>query len=156
MWYNSLWLWTWQPHRLSNVSHSQQQSYSGLLLNLLWNDFWNQTFYCFILYKLPHFCGAHNTEKMDALNKQILTLLLQDYTCSSQEVCGNHFSFHWFCLVIAAQRVVMVTLRVQLCCLSCGSIFFRHNSRHSSIVGGLKNYFVQVLVFYTLSRLSKK
>ena len=50
------------------------------MLNPLWNDSWIQTFYSFIFYKLPHFCCAHNTEKMDALNKQILTLLLQGYS----------------------------------------------------------------------------
>ena len=40
------------------------------MLNPLWNDSWIQTFY-----RLPD-----NTEKMDALNKQILTLLLQGYS----------------------------------------------------------------------------
>ena len=40
-----------------------------IMLNLIWNDSWIQTFYRFILYKLPQFCGAHNTETMDALNK---------------------------------------------------------------------------------------
>ena len=29
-WYKSLLLWRWLPHRLSNVIHCQQQSYSGL------------------------------------------------------------------------------------------------------------------------------
>ena len=51
-----------------------------IMLNLIWNDSWIQTFYRFILYKLPQFCGAHNTETMDALNKQILTLLLQGHS----------------------------------------------------------------------------
>ena len=42
-----------------------------IMLNPLWNDSWIQTFYYFIFYKL----------NVDALNKQILTLLLQGYSC---------------------------------------------------------------------------
>ena len=30
VWQTSQWLWRWLPHRFSNVSHYQQQSFSGL------------------------------------------------------------------------------------------------------------------------------
>ena len=38
------------------------------------------------------------------------------------------FSFHWFCVVVATHSVVKDSLWVWLCCLSCGSICFRHHS----------------------------
>ena len=38
------------------------------------------------------------------------------------------FSFHWFCVVVATHSVVKDFLWVWLCCLSCGSICFRHHS----------------------------
>ena len=66
------------------------------------------------------------------------------------------FSFHWFCAVVAAHSVVKDSLCVWLCCLSCGSIFFRHHSWHSYLLLIGLNYILQDLVFYLLSRLSKK
>ena len=66
------------------------------------------------------------------------------------------FNFHWFCMVAAAHSVVKDSLCVWLCSLSCGSIFFRHHSWHSYLLLIGLNYIVQDLVFYLLSRLSKK
>ena len=59
------------------------------------------------------------------------------------QVCGKYFSFHqflvWWCLVVAAHRVIMVhTLHVQLC-LFRGSTFFRPHFPSSSIVDGFKS-----------------
>ena len=81
----------------------------------------------------------HFSYRVIVVSKYVVTILVST-------------DFAWW----LAHRVVMVTLRVRLCCLSCGCIFFRHNSRHSSIVDGLKNYFVQELIFDLLSGLSKK
>ena len=68
----------------------------------------------------------------------------------------TNFSFHWFCVVAAAHSVVKDSLCVWLCCLSCGSIFFRHHSWCSYLFLIGLNYIVQDLVFNLLSRLSKK
>ena len=63
------------------------------------------------------------------------------------------FSFHWFCVVVAAHSVIKDSLCIWLCCLSCGSLFFRHHSWHSNLLLIGLNYIVQDLVFYLLSRL---
>ena len=104
---------------------------------------------------LWHFCGAHYTEKMNvALTSKFFNfshriIVLCKYVITT-------FSFHWFCVVAAAHRVVMDSLCIWLCCLSCGSIFFRHHSWQSYLLLIGLNYIVQDLVFYLLSRLSKK
>ena len=77
----------------------------------------------------------HFSHRVIVVSKYVVTILVST-------------DFAWW----LAHRVVMVTLHVQLCCLSCGSIFFRLNSRHSSIVDGLKNYFVQELIFWPAIR----
>ena len=66
------------------------------------------------------------------------------------------FNFHWFCMVAAAHSVVKDSLCVWLCSLTCGSIFFKQHSWRSYLLLIGLNYIVQDLVFYLLSRLSKK
>ena len=81
----------------------------------------------------------HFSHRVIVVSKYVVTILVST-------------DFAWW----LAHRVVMVILHIWLYCLSCGCIFFSHNSRHSSIVDGLKNYFVQELVFDLLSGLSRK
>ena len=118
-------------------------------------EFWTNIDYFSVFFSqsLWHFCGALYNEKMNAaFNEQILRFLSQDYS----KYVITIFSFHWLCVVAAAHSVVKDSLCVWLCCLSCGSIFFMHHSWRSYLLLIGLNYIVQDLVFYLLSRLSKK
>ena len=93
---------------------------------------------------LWHFCGAHKTEKMNAFNKKILRfhriMVLHKYVVTI-------FSLLWFWVVAAAHRVVMDSLCIWLCYLSCDSIFFRQHSWCSYVLLIGLNYILQDLVF---------
>ena len=88
--------------------------------------------------------GAHKTEKMNAFNKKILRfhriMVLHKYVVTI-------FSLLWFWVVAAAHRVVMDSLYIWLCYLSCDSIFFRQHSWCSYVLLIGLNYIVQDLVF---------
>ena len=125
-----------------------------IMLNPLWNDSWIQTFHCFILYKLPHLVVHITLKRWMPWTSKFLHVSYRIIVLSIKYVVTISVSteFTWWLQLIALSWLPYAFM----CCLSCGSIFFRHNSWLSSIVDGLKNYFVQELVFYLLSRLYKK
>ena len=147
-----------QAYLKGNIPCHQWTSQILLLKSHWWNknetkhgyELWTNIDYFSVLFpqSLWHFYGAHKTEKMNAFNKKILRfhriMVLHKYVVTI-------FSLLWFWVVAAAHRVVMDSLYIWLCYLSCDSIFFRQHSWCSYVLLIGLNYIVQDLVF-TCSR----
>ena len=143
-----------QAYLKGNIPCHQWTSQILLLKSHWWNknetkhgyELWTNIDYFSVLFRqsLWHFYGAHKTEKMNAFNKKILRfhriMVLHKYVVTI-------FSLLWFWVVAAAHRVVMDSLCIWLCYLSCDSIFFRQHSWCSYVLLIGLNYILQDLVF---------